>query len=80
MASRRILIGRAVSPIMVRPKTSAQRDALARAAKAAKVSLSYYLLESALMVAAEEGHTPKGGAAAAAWQPRRTPREGGWSK
>jgi len=64
--------GRAVSPIMVRPRTSAQRECLARAARKAGVSLSYYLLESALMVAGEEGFTPKG---PRAWKP--APPSGG---
>ena len=53
-----ILTGRAVRTIGVRPRTSAQLECLERAAKKAKVSLAYYLLESALMVAAEEGFTP----------------------
>jgi hypothetical protein len=64
---RSILTGRAVAPIMVRPRDSTQRRALVAAAKHARVSLSYYLLESALMTAAEEGFsaaTPEG------WRPR----------
>jgi hypothetical protein len=63
---KKLTTGRAVSPIMVRPRTSAQRECLARAAKKAGVSLSYYLLESALMVAAAEGHRVRG---PAGWEP-----------
>ena len=55
MPTKPIATGRDVMPISVAPRTSAQRETLQRAAKKAGVSLSYYLLESALMVAAEEG-------------------------
>ena len=58
--------GRAVHPVVVRPRTQAQRDCLVAAAAAAKVSLSYYLLESALMVADHEGFHPS---RAARWVP-----------
>jgi len=65
--TKRILTGRAVLPVSVRFRSSAQREALERAAAKAKVSLSYYLLESALMVAAEEGFTPQ---EPAGWRPK----------
>lgn len=67
--SRAIATGRAVPPISVAPRTSAQRETLQRAAKAARVSLSYYLLESALMVAAEEGFTAPPDVPG--WKPRK---------
>lgn len=68
MSAKPILTGRAVKQIIVRPRTSAQREALEAAAKKAKVSLSYYLLESALMVAAEEGFRPQ---ESPEWKPGR---------
>jgi hypothetical protein len=67
----KLVAGRGVKTISVLPRTSAQRDCLARAAKAAKVSLSYYVLESALMVAAEEGFTAPAAPAEKPWTPRR---------
>ena len=59
---------------MVRPRSPEQRTRLQTAAKNANVSLSYYLLESALMVADEElangakidGWTPRGAKARSA--------------
>jgi len=69
--TKRILIGRSVQPVSVRFRSSAQRECLERAAAKAKVSLSYYLIESALMVAAEEGFTPQ---EPPGWRPKlRTP-------
>ena len=67
MASKRVLTGRAVAPVSIRFRSSAQRECLERAASKAGVSLSYYLIESALMVAAEEGFTPD---EAPGWKPR----------
>lgn len=43
-----------VAPIMVRPRSPEQRTKLEAAARNANVSLSYYLLESALMQADAE--------------------------
>jgi len=63
----RILTGRAVAPISVRFRSSAQRECLERAAAKAGVALSYYLVESALAVAAEEGFTPQ---EPAGWRPK----------
>lgn len=44
-----------------------EREALERAARAAKVPLSYYLRESALMLAELEGFTPR---RPAGWKPK----------
>lgn len=65
----KLLTGRDVKMMWVRPRDSAERDCLEAAAKNAKVSLSHYLLESALMVAAEEGFTPQ---RPAGWRPKPT--------
>lgn len=70
--------GRAVPGIYVRPRTSEQADVLEAArAKASevggrKISLPEYVLESALMVAAEEGFSVP--AKPPPWRPARVKR------
>lgn len=72
--AKSVATGRAVKMIAVRPRSSAQRECLERAAKKAGVALSYYLLESALMIAGEEGFTPR---ETDGWKPRAKAKQKG---